>query len=253
MGPDPAPALVEAPEPQQVGEHMVVNGDYRVDIGGNQTAPLQLLLDHRNRNCPLCTEGFVRRIEGGKTITKVCACCVDRYRKKAAQAARDEARAKTLEVARVRNERDEAAAQRRVERLSRETAVLEEEIAGKARRFADRTADLVATAARHAADAQDHATGMLLDRDEARRVAGEIAVMQVQLRDLHLALIGVNDSANAREEARTLALSMKADVDAELGRQRAAFEDSVRGARRDLERAQRRLARARGYNGLEAA
>jgi hypothetical protein len=250
MSPDAEeiPTLHEHPgstptEPMVVDNHLVLPGTQPIDIGEGQTAPLSLLLSCRNPHCRYCTEGWVRRIEAGKPVTKVCACCVDRYRKRLAAMAREAKAAATITVAPLPSAAEEERAKRRVDRLSREVAVLEEEMAARGGKYVDRTADVAAAYLRHQAEEAEHA-------DALAAVRAEIAEVQTRMGQLQTILEGAVVTARRLEQAHALAEAAAADCQRELEARRTEFEASVRGLRRELDRAQRRLARARGYNGL---
>lgn len=251
MDAEPTPGATPT-EPLVVGDHVVVTGNQPIDIGQGQTAPLALLLTHHNQHCRYCTEGWVRRIEGGKPITKVCACCVDRLRKHLAAEARAARAATAIGVAPLPSAIEEERTKRRIERLARDVSTLEAELRARAAKFADATLDLGFASARHCAEAEQHANEIASTERHCARVREDMDALEERLKGLAAALRSATEDMVLVKAAHAIAAAMATDAKTELERRGERFEESVRGLRRELDRALRRLARARAYNGLAA-
>lgn len=235
--------------PTVVEDLVILKPDKQVEIGRGEFAPLGSLIACRDPHCNVCTEGWVRVVTGPRRVRNdVCGCCVARFRRRREAARRAEAESEAVVVASPGAALQKARLDRRLSRLTDEVTALEAKIAHCESLLAGDIASLEREARRHEAAAQDHTTIAAKARSDAHKLEEEIREAETRLADLRLRRQGKLAAADADEQAVELATALQQDIDERITQRRAELADDTRGLRRDLEKAKRRLATARGYN-----
>jgi hypothetical protein len=243
-----APELPAAahPGPQFVGEHVLLRHDQPIDIGDGTKVALGELLGSRHKRCPHCSEGWVHRPRpDGTRVSAVCGCCVQGWRTERARAVEEAARIPVASLA------WQEKARKRVERLARDLAGLEDERAERVRRFDEDNAELLASARSAAASAQDEfSLGLKADR-EAEHLRGGVADAEKTLARMRAALGGAEAQSLAHRQSREIALAMQQDAEQEIERRRGGL--NLGRLDRDIAKLRRRLTGARIYGGVADA
>jgi hypothetical protein len=230
-------------------EGRVLTNASPITIGKNETAPLGELLACRHRRCRHCSEGWVYRPgPGGSRISSVCRCCVLGWRQKRAKEAAAAA-GPAIGVTPLPPAAVEERARRRVERLARDLAALEQERDQRVASFDARNADLIAAVKSAAATAQDESALALKAQAEVEHLTRGVADAEKRLGIMRAALAGQEAALAAHREAQALAQAMRADAEGEIERRRGTL--ALGTLNKEIAKTRRRLAAARSDLGGE--
>ncbi len=207
--------------------------DFLVRISPTERVQLRVLLSYFDKDCKSCSLGVVAFTPtGGKLQRQVCACCVKGFRK----ATREE---KTPQVIRVAN----GSNVRQVEFLERDLEKAQASLGERERLHAAAISQLKheATAAKTASDAAAH---------RRLETAVRAASLETEIAKLKAALDLAIEDAHKCAEYSSRSLATSEALTAEVAKQERDFERNTEGARKDLEKLQRRLNLARARRGI---
>lgn len=218
------------------------------DIGGGVKVPLIPLLAMRNPNCRHCRDsnGWVTFVEGDVRVPRVCACAVERFRK------RDEHRKKTIAShgdikAAPYQPGQRERVERRLGRLGQEVARLEADMAERKKVFDESILHLDMTSKGHRTAEQDLASEIVRRTADIDDKRAELVAAERRVSELREAIKGETESIAQAEQAKALAVAMFEDTRREMNRRHVEFERSTSRLRKEISKAQARLARARIY------